>query len=160
MFRLDSNHRSGFLVYQGNLPGSIGICHLRIIRGRERLLFLVSELTHNPGPSVTNAIEHIWEAILREFSSLLGEWETPPMLVEHYSDEAVYGDPSGGHRYAEAFVEPHHIIWEARTPLEISLLAGVPVIDLEIPVNVLTLKPDTLEQEAVHAKRKTHLRLV
>lgn len=160
MSRLDSDNRSGFLVYQGNLPGSIGICHLRILRGDNRLLFLVSELTHNPGPSVTNAIEHIWEAIQQEFASQLGEWDRPPMLVEHYSDEAVYGDASGGNRYAEAFVEPHHVVWQSRTPLEISLLAGIPVDDLEVPVNVLTLKPDMLEQEANHAPRKTHLRLV
>lgn len=159
MSKLDSENRSGFLVYRGNLPGSIGICHLRVLQGDNRLLFLASEMTHNPGPSITNAIEHIWEAIQQEFSSQI-KWDKSPMLVEHYSDEAVYGDPSGGDRYAEAFITPGRVIWQARTKLEISLLAGVPVEALKIPVATLTLKPDTLEQEAKHAAQKPHLHLV
>jgi len=154
MSRPDADFQDGFLVYGGKMPGSIGICHLRVIAGSWRTVFLASELTHNPGPSVTNAIEGVWWAILTEFPH---QAKQHPLLIEHYNDRAIYGIPEGGDRYAEARVRPGGSVeWYHRSPETIVKTAGIPSASLIIPVDTLTLNPHALEQEARrHARLDT-----
>jgi hypothetical protein len=155
MSRIDNKTESGFLVYEGFMPGAIGVCHLRIIPGTRRTVFLASELSNNPGPSVTNAIKGIWWQIQSEF---LVQAKDNPFIIEHYNDQAIYGLVGGSNRYAEALITQKGVQWYPRTADEIVDLAGVSKKDLIVKTSTLVVNTRALEQEA--RNEKPHLYLV
>ena len=124
-----------YLSYQGLAPGSTGLCHLRVIRGELRTAFLVSEVRHNPGPSVTNAIEGIWSAVLASFPQ--AEWLPDPLLVEHFNDAAVYGTAGREERYAIAYLLPGTTAWKHVTAAEVAILIGCAEEDLHPELKLL-----------------------
>ena len=141
---------AGFLAYEGFMPGSIGVCHLRIIYGSKRVVFLVSELSNNPGPSVTGAIKGIWKQIQKQFPLLAKE---APLLIEHYNDTAIYGDPEGINRYAEAEITNNGVIhWHHKTIDEIAESADINKKDLIVKTSILTVKTSKLEREVQDEK--------
>ncbi|ORJ61309.1 hypothetical protein [Geothermobacter hydrogeniphilus] len=142
MSKPDNEAQSGFLVYAGRFPGSIGICHLRIIPGARRTVFLASELANNPGPSVTNSIENIWKNIQNEFPDLSAH---DSLLVEHYDEKVVYGEVNGRARYDEVCIGTDGVHWRHRSPDEIAELAGIPVSELVVAKEILNLNACALE---------------
>lgn len=155
MSRIDHKTESGFLVYEGFMPGAIGVCHLRIIPGIRKTVFLASELSNNPGPSVTNAIKGIWWQVKNEFPR---QAKDNPLIIEHYNDQAIYGEIGGGNRYAEARITPEGVQWYHRTPDEIVDLSGIAKTDLIVKTSTLIVNTGALEQEARNGK--PHLYLV
>ncbi len=155
MSRTDNETESGFLVYEGFMPGAIGVCHLRVIPGTKRTVFLASELSNNPGPSVTNAIKGIWLQIQNKFPGLSKD---KPLVIEHYNDQAIYGLVGGGNRYAEAQITQENIQWYPRTVDEIVDLAGISKKDLIVKTSTLVVNTRALEREA--RNEKPHLYLV
>lgn len=155
MSRINHKTESGFLVYEGFMPGAIGVCHLRIIPGTRRIVFLVSELSNNPGPSVTNAIKGIWWQIKCEFPT---QAKDNPLIIEHYNDQAIYGLAGGGNRYAEARITQEGVQWYPRTSDTIADMAGISKMDLIVKTSILIVNTGALEQEARH--EKPHLYLV
>jgi hypothetical protein len=58
-------------------------CRLRVFRGAAGApVAVVTELRENPGPSVTNAAEHIWRELSRRLET------TRFVMVEHYGPES------------------------------------------------------------------------
>jgi hypothetical protein len=131
--------KDGYLGYEGLAPLAMGFCHLRIVRGTLRTVFLVSEVRHNPGPSVTNAIEGIWSTISTTF--LRAFHVADPLLVEHYNDEAVYGESGRPPRFAIAFLSPGRTAWKHVSIKELAALAGCPVSVLSPALKLLVLGP-------------------
>lgn len=129
--------RDRYLHYPGFAPDSWGICHLRLIPRPGGALLIASEIRHNPGPSVTNAIEGIWATIREQApATVLGP---RPLLVEHYNDRAVYGEPQQGERLALVRIGPGRTIWTRVSPEEIVALSGCAPEDLVIPLDRLIL---------------------
>lgn len=131
----------GYLVFPGFLPGTWGVCHLRIVRGRKRSLCLVSEIRHNPGPSVTNAIQGIWRRIQEEDCI-----PKDALLVEHYSDEAVYEDGLLENRFAVVRTQGGHPFWKHITEDGLARMVGCSTPDLAVPLERLVL-PVKVEPE-------------
>lgn len=130
--------QDSYLVYPGFVPRSWGVCHLRVILKEQGALLMASEIRYNPGPSVTNAIEGVWAAIQKKFpDGSLGE---NPLLVEHYNDEAVYGEAGLGERLALVRVQKGRTAWRHTTPGEIAALVGCSPEDLSIPLSQLILR--------------------
>lgn len=131
-----------YLVYPGFVPQSWGICHLRSIVNDFGTLLVASELRHNPGPSVTNAIEGIWATILQTYTpGVLGD---NPLLVVHYNDEAVYGETGLGERLALVRLQKGQALWRHVTSSEIAALVECEPDDLSIPLDRLIIR---LEQK-------------
>lgn len=63
-----------------------GVCQLTIVKKADRALVVVTELTANTGKSVTNAVEHLIPAIIKEKN--LNPEKT--IFIEHYSAD-LYG---------------------------------------------------------------------
>lgn len=138
MSKPDDSIQDSYLVYPGFVPRSWGVCHLRMVRRKQGALFVVSEIRHNTGPSVTNAIEGIWATIQKRYpDEALGK---NPVLVEHYNDEAVYGESGLGERLAFVRVEKGRTNWRHTTPGEIVALVGCSLEDLSIPLSRLILR--------------------
>jgi hypothetical protein len=138
MSKPDASIQDSYLVYPGIVPSSWGVCHLRMIVKEQGTLLITSEIRHNPGPSVTNAIEGIWSTILKKYpESILGN---NPLLVEHYNDEAVYGEPGLGERLALVRMQKGQTAWCHTNPAEIAVLTGCVLDDLEIPLNRLIIQ--------------------
>ena len=130
--------QDSYLVYPGFTPQSWGVCHLRIIPKPPGALLVASEIRHNPGPSVTNAIEGIWSAILKKYPiETLGE---SPLLVEHYHNQAVYGETGQGERWVLVNVQKGKTSWHHTSLEEIVALTGCSPGDLDIPLEQLVLK--------------------
>ena len=143
--REDNPTRNGFLVYEGFSPGTVGICHLRAIPGKKKTVLLASELTNNPGPSITNSAGAIWYFIFaRDLSQgIFPEWA---LLVEHYNDRAILGLVEGSDRYAIVHIGPEkNVHWSHQSPEKIAELAGISATDLEVDESILCVNPDTLE---------------
>jgi hypothetical protein len=138
MSKPDASIQDSYLVYPGIVPSSWGVCHLRMIVKEQGTLLIASEIRHNPGPSVTNAIEGIWSTILKTYpESILGN---NPLLVEHYNDEAVYGESGLGERLALVRMQKGQTAWCHTSPAEIAVLTGCVLGDLEIPLNRLIIQ--------------------
>lgn len=155
MSRSGNKTESGFLVYEGFMPGAIGVCHLRVISGTRRTVFLVSELSNNPGPSVTNAIKGIWWQAQHKF---LKQSKDNPLIIEHYNDQAIYGMIGRGDRYAEARIIQEDVQWHHRTPGSIAIMAGISQKDLIVKTSTLAVNTGALELEA--RNEKPHLYMV
>jgi len=137
MSKADARVRDRYLHYPGFTPESWGICHLRLIPSPGGALLIASEIRHNPGPSVTNAIEGIWAAIREQISeTVLGP---RPLLVEHYNDRAVYGEPQLGERLALVGFEAGKTTWRRVLPREIVALSGCAPEDVVVPLERLIL---------------------
>jgi hypothetical protein len=67
------------------------VCRLRLYQARGAPpTAMVTELPGNPGPSITNAAEHIWKALAAALS-------TPSfVMVEHYARETYPGPAREG----------------------------------------------------------------
>ncbi len=132
--------QDSYLVYPGFVPQTWGVCHLRVIAKGQGTLLVASEIRHNPGPSVTNAIEGIWSSILEKYSDeALG---ANPLLVEHYNDEAVYGEKGLGERLAMVRLQKGRTDWRHTTRSEIAALVGCSPEDLSIPLERLVIRVD------------------
>lgn len=146
MSRQGARIRDGYLVFLGFVPGIWGVCHLRIVQGRKKTLYLASEIRHNPGPSVTNAIQGIWRAIQEEY-----RLPEDALLVEHYSDTAVYGEKWLGNRLATVRIQCGYPSWQHITEEDLAKEVGCSVADLAIPYDRLVLPVQVggkdLEQE-------------
>jgi len=134
MFTLDARIRDGYLVFPGFLPGSWGVCHLRIVRGERKTLYLASEIRHNPGPSITNAIQGVWRAIQERYCP-----SDHAVLVEHYSDAAVYGDEWLGSRLAKVRIQDGCPFWQHITGEALATEAGCSVADFTVPHDRLVM---------------------
>lgn len=86
-------HRDNRFIYQSS-SNRLGVCELKLIDVSGRKVLLVTERCYNPGPSVTNAIEHVVTAAYEKLGDKL-----PPIsmltVVEHY-DELSYKGGRGG----------------------------------------------------------------
>jgi hypothetical protein len=137
MSKPDASIVDSYLVYPGIVPSSWGVCHLRMIVKDQGTLLIASEIRHNPGPSVTNAIEGIWTTIMKNSpDGVLGE---NPLLVEHYNDEAVYGEVGLGERLALVRMQKGQTDWRHTSPAEVAALAGCAPEDLAIPLDRLII---------------------
>jgi hypothetical protein len=138
MSKADAEFQDGYLVYPGLAPQAWGICHLRLITRREGALVIVSEIRHNPGPSITNAIQGVWSEIRKRFpAETLGP---RPLLVEHYNDLAVYGESGMGERLALVDLDSGGIGWRHLGREELAALSGCAPALLAIPLERLILK--------------------
>lgn len=136
--------QDSYLVYPGIVPSTWGVCHLRLIVKEQGTLMIASEIRYNPGPSVTNAIEGIWTTVLKKYSeSVLA---SNLLLVEHYNDEAVYGESGLGERLALARIQRGQTIWRHTNLEELAELTGCSPGDLEIPLDrlIIQTKPGEL----------------
>lgn len=138
MSKPGASTQDSYLVYPGLVPLSWGVCHLRVIVKDLGTLLVASEIRHNPGPSVTNAIEGIWTTILKKYPD--GALGDNPLLVEHYNDEAVYGESGLGERLALVRLQKGRTSWRHTTPAEISALVGCALEDLTIPLDRLVIQ--------------------
>lgn len=137
MSKPDASIQDSYLVYPGFIPQSWGICHVRLVCTGQGSLVVASEIRYNPGPSVTNAIEGIWCAILKRYpAGILGD---SPLFVEHYNDEAVYGEAGLGERLAMVRLGKGSAAWRHTTPAEIAALVGCAPQDLSIPFERLVI---------------------
>lgn len=142
MFRQDASFRDGYLVFLGFVPGSWGVCHLRIVEGRKKTLYLASEIRHNPGPSVTNAAQGIWRAIQEDYCI-----PEDALLVEHYSNRVVYGDEWLGNRFATVLVQGIYPSWQHITEEALAREVGCSVADLNVPCDRLVLPVSVGQKE-------------
>lgn len=140
MSKPDASIHDSYLVYPGIVPLSWGVCHLRMIVKDQGTLLIASEIRHNPGPSVTNAIEGIWTTIME--ASPEGVLGQNPLLVEHYNDEAVYGETGLVERLALVRMQSGQTGWRHTSPAEIAALAGCAPEDLVIPLDRLIIYKD------------------
>lgn len=138
MSKQDANIQDSYLVYPGIVPSSWGVCHLRLIVKEHGTLLIASEIRHNPGPSVTNAIEGIWTTIVKNYPQAV--FGSNPLLVEHYNDEAVYGESGLGERLALVRMQRGQMIWCHTNPAEITALTGCTLEELEIPLDRLIIQ--------------------
>jgi hypothetical protein len=130
--------QDSYLVYPGFVPQSWGVCHLRLIVNDFHTLLMTSEVRHNPGPSVTNAIEGIWSTILQTYPpGVLGD---NPLLVEHYNDEAVYGETGLGERLTLVTLQKGQTLWRHVTSSEIAGLVKCEPDDLSVPLDRLIIR--------------------
>lgn len=130
----DVKTRDRYLVFPGFVPGSWGVCHLRIVRGQRKTLYIASEIRHNPGPSITNAIHGIWRTVQGEHCA-----SNNAVLVEHYSDAAVYGDKWPGNRLAIVTIRKGRPSWQHITSKALATAVGCSVANLVVPHDRLVI---------------------
>jgi len=95
--------------------GFAGKTRVRIYNS-EAPLILVSELDDNEGPSVTNAADLLWPALVRTYLPERMEHEPPAVFVEHYPALSLYGR-RGKDDYSQVTF-PHatpKVVWEGRS---------------------------------------------
>lgn len=139
---------TSLFVYEGR-TSSIGVCSLRIIYGKKRTVFLLSELVDNPGTSITNAIAEIWEQLLRKYPE---QTKNHPLLIEHYDDRFIYSDVQGKKRYAEVTISEAAIKWTDKKPIEIAEVAGIEPSMLKIDPRILSTSTEVLFEEVNNEK--------
>ncbi|HVA90802.1 MAG TPA: hypothetical protein VNL71_13285 [Chloroflexota bacterium] len=90
--------------YQG-LHATSGITRLRLF-DTEPPILIVGELADNPGPSVTNAAEYLWPAILKHYLPHRLEHVPPGRFIELYPALEARGR-RGKDEYSEVlFAQP------------------------------------------------------
>ena len=82
---------AGPLRYKGFFEHP-GLCHLRLFEGPTLRVAIVTEIKGNPGASITNAIEHVAEAIEETFDLphvFAGNvWDKASILIEHWDKDS------------------------------------------------------------------------
>jgi hypothetical protein len=139
---------TSFFVYEGR-TSSIGVCSLRIIYGKKKTVFLLSELVDNPGSSITNAIAEIWEQLQKKYPE---QTKNHPLLIEHYDDRFIYSDVQGKNRYAEVTISEAAVKWTDKSPIEIAEIAEIEPSMLKIDPHILNTGTEILFEEVNNEK--------
>jgi hypothetical protein len=121
---------SGDFDYEGYSKSYRSFCHLDVYSdGKDKRVFIATELSRNTGTSVTNAIEMVAEAVEKHFGlpHVFGP-DSPKtnILVEHYDQDDHYSivefEKEGGSlRY---YVSPG---WWGVDKSEVERLTGGPI---------------------------------
>jgi hypothetical protein len=133
----------GYMAYEGHSPSELGVCHIQIIPGKKKTVFLASELAKNPGPTIAESAQSLWYSFFaRDLSrGLSTEWA---LLVEHYSDSAILG--CGSDHYTLIDIGADNNVQQNRlSKKEIVDLAGICARDLEIDASILRIDPNNFE---------------
>lgn len=87
--------------------------HVRVVFNTDMpTIVVMSELKHNPGPSITNSVRAAVESI-RDFLSKNSLVDGEPMLwVEHYCPKAVYNDPKDKDTYDLVSIDTPTVAWK------------------------------------------------
>ena len=141
--RLSIESETSFFVYIGSST-SIGVCNLRIIYGKKRTVFLLSELVENPGSSITSAISDIWLQLQKKYPE---QTKNNPLLIVHYDDRVIYSDDQGGNRYAEITIDKTAVRWRERSQSEIAEIAETDESILMISSHILSTHMERLYEE-------------